>query len=636
MSRDIKGQPVQAASLLGLPPPVRRRIYLHLGIARHDGHPNVYCLDSCNNADDESDADDDWASSDWGSHYAPPPLADFHGLLQTCRALHEETARLLYSANRFIVFYSHQGSLEPLRALSPVALASLTWLKIVLNETSCHQRIDPRDYPPTCCHHSRRSGCPTEHGNAHGEPLLRASLASDLSSEGQAVAQAMFREWHDVADYISSHVGVASLELSLVCDIDAEHQDALETARLAVAPITLFRLKDCHVRLCGKWNRPLQELARDTVLQSRQHLTSTLGASPLDSHFSDLKLSKTPSPLTSLPAELRLRILEYTDLITPWKEVTWSRQDRGYIIARPPCDGSPDCEGDCPPRIHHGCRLSRCNPPCVCDYEDEARCLPPPGCFCRRRHSAFSFTCNCWAPPTDLFLLCQSLCRDAQFVFFSGNRFIVHDYHACEPWSLPTPQMVPFLVSPTELYYPFNRLAASEFLHDIVPVHCLPHLRFLELVFPPYIPGGWPQRGHPAIQDWGATVEWMRGKVNAPALTIRVVMADFGDNEGFGREDLTDRQGEMILDAYTLILEPLKPLVQIDALAGFYAHAAYPWRWAKNTVSLVRLEAPWEFYQMLAKRDKELKEVFESLVRGGKIHSGEEPGESMWRLESDN
>lgn len=202
------------------------------------------------------------------------------------------------------------------------------------------------------------------------------------------------------------------------------------------------------------------------------------------------------------------------------------------------------------------------------------------------------------------------------------------------PWSLPTPRMVRFLADATELY-PFNRFAASEFLRDIVPVHCLPHLRFLELVFPPYIPEGWLQREHPAFQDWGATVEWIRGRVNAPALTIRVVMADFGDDEGIGREDLTDRQGEMILDAYKLIMAPLKPLVQVDGLAGFYAHAAYPWRWTKSSFHHVRLEAPWKFYKLLAKRDQELKERFESLVRGGKVHSGEEPGESLWRLGSD-
>ena len=57
----------------------------------------------------------------------------------------------MYSANRFVIFYSHHGSFEPLRVLSPTVLASLTSLKIVLNESSCHQPTDSMEYPPSCC-----------------------------------------------------------------------------------------------------------------------------------------------------------------------------------------------------------------------------------------------------------------------------------------------------------------------------------------------------------------------------------------------------------------------------------------------------------------------------------------------------
>jgi hypothetical protein len=53
-----------------------------------------------------------------------------------------EVAGRLYSANRFVIFYSRQGSLEPLRALSATSLAALTSLKLVLRESSCHQPTD--------------------------------------------------------------------------------------------------------------------------------------------------------------------------------------------------------------------------------------------------------------------------------------------------------------------------------------------------------------------------------------------------------------------------------------------------------------------------------------------------------------
>ena len=58
------------------------------------------------------------------------------------------------------------------------------------------------------------------------------------------------------------------------------------------------------------------------------------------------------------------------------------------------------------------------------------------GCFCRRRHTAFFLGCKCWAPPTGLFFISHILRQDAEFVFFSGNRFILHDFDPRRPWAL--------------------------------------------------------------------------------------------------------------------------------------------------------------------------------------------------------
>jgi hypothetical protein len=60
------------------------------------------------------------------------------------------------------------------------------------------------------------------------------------------------------------------LELSLVCDVDPAHTYAQEASRLAVAPLALFPpLKNCHIRLRKTWDRPLQRLAEEAVLQTR-------------------------------------------------------------------------------------------------------------------------------------------------------------------------------------------------------------------------------------------------------------------------------------------------------------------------------------------------------------------------------
>ena len=498
--------------LVRLPACLRHRIFLLLGVARFDGRPYTYYLDGRKESRVCVCEEED-----------PPPARNFTGLLLSCRALYAETAALLYSANRFICYSAH-GSLQPLRALLPTSLASLTSLKIVLNESSCHQPVDSVDYPFGCCWDSLDQGpwasqkrCAELHGSLHRRPLLDPAPGSD-SVSAKLAAQAILDEWHDAALYLSAHIGVGRLVLSLVCDLDPNHPCALEAARLATTPIAFFpRLKGCHIWLCKTCNRPLQRLAQEAVLQARCGTSS-----PLD--LERPATSKMPSALTGLPRELRLRIFEYTDLVTPWKEVTWSRQDRGYQVCRPPCDYT------CPPHIHHGCQLSRCR---SSEFVYKPGSVPAVGCFCRRRHAAFSLACHCWAPPTDLFLICRGLYQDAQFVFFSANRFIVHDFHATRTWDLPAAQVEPQhpnteSTARTPIYYPYERFAASEFLRDIVPTRCLADLRFLEFVFPPYVPEGWPQDGCAALLDWRATVDWIRGEsgINVPALTLRLAMAD--------------------------------------------------------------------------------------------------------------
>lgn len=619
--------PATTPCLLRLPPPLRHRIYLHTGVARFDGHPYTYYLDGRKE------------SRPFRTESDPPPARNFAGLLLSCRALHAEAAALLYSANRFVIFYSRQGSLAPLRALSPTSLASLASLKIVFNESSCHYPVDSCDYPPSCCcdgpeneMRASRYHCAHYHGGLHSHPLLTSNPASSASDStlttSKLAVQAMLHEWHETAAYMSSYIGTRSLALSLVCDFDPQHEYTLEAARLTVAPLALFPpLNDCHIRLCKIPSRPLQRLAEEAVLQARPH------ASPLR-----LGGPKESSPLTSLPPELRLRILEYTDLITPWEEVTWGRdlKFRGYRVVRPPCHLVR--EAQCPAHILSGCRLSRCQ--CDCARPGSG---PEHGCFCRRRHAAFSLECNCWAPPTSLFLICRALHRDAEFVFFSGNRFIVHDFDATQPWAVagPEPESEPDVETEAEAEadtlhvgaaravtecYPNKRFAASEFLRDVVPARCLAHLRFLELVFPPYDP--LPHNDHPAVLDWCATLDWVRGKINAPALTIRFVMADlYAAAEDRRRGAVTKEEGIEILKGYERVMQPVKPLVRDDGLAGFYVQAAYPWRWTDNTWNRIRQHGD----RWLTRVEQGLKDRCERAVRGASSCRKSEPTRSTWQ-----
>ncbi|KAL2145433.1 hypothetical protein VTI28DRAFT_7214 [Corynascus sepedonium] len=207
------------------------------------------------------------------------------------------------------------------------------------------------------------------------------------------------------------------------------------------------------------------------------------------------------------------------------------------------------------------------------------------------------------------------------------------------------------IVSTTDMakYYPFDRLAASIFLRNIVPIHCLSHLRFLELVFPPYVPHGWPCEDYPAIQDWIATIDWLRGQIHAPALTLRVVMADFGSHVAMadypsfivGRMSMTEAQIRGILSGYRTIAKPLGPLAKEDGLGRFFMQVAHPERWTPEFRQRVEHEIIFQHERQgegfAAVMERRLSRLAVSWVKGeddgeGRGDEGEdEPSESTWQ-----
>ena len=371
--------------LLRLPPHVRERIFRQLGMAEWEGRTRSFDLHGRTNLD------------------GPSP-SSFRGLLLCCRTIYTEAAALLYSANRFFIYYADPGSLKPSHALTPTSLASLTRLKVVLNQASCHDSSNAR-YGSWCCHNvnimedyddSSPAHCTLSyHRGEHCHPL--ANCAPPNYEGDWRTAQTVLDEWQAAATYMSPHISAGQLQFSLVCDIDYDQKDSTDVAKHVVAPLQLLpRLKNCSVRLCATPIRPLRWLAQDAALQARGITNPYYNPNP------------ARTTLTTLPRELRVRILEYTDLITPYKEVMWSRDRPVYSVCKWPCQlyGGVLCWYP----DHHGCQFARCP-----DAE-----FPADGCFCRHRHSAFSSECRCWAPPGPaLFMVCRTLCEDAQLVFFS-------------------------------------------------------------------------------------------------------------------------------------------------------------------------------------------------------------------------
>ena len=612
--------------LLRLPPRLRERIYRHLGLASWDDRrPHRFFLHAGQ------------LKLRHGREFPEPRFvpdpACFHGLLLSCRTIYAEAAALLYSANQFILYYSEPRadpgqptSLSPLHllhTLTATSLRSLSNLKVILNESACHQ-LTRNDYAGMCCVRGREDvdvvrwglfRCKREHQGIHQLPLLSPASAGDDGEELEAT-HAVLKEWHLAATRLFAHTAPGRLTLSLVCDIQPQHPQGIDVANSVLAPIRLLppsHLRELNVRLAKTRDGRLQQLAQDAV----SHACGIPTPLSRISTTSMQPASRATATLATLPSELRVRILEYTDLVTPRRQVIWSRQDYAYTIChnRFDPDDSPD--------IGYSSQFFDC-------WRDKS--FDGNGCFCRRDHAAFSLACKCWAPPGPaLFLVSRALCEDAQFVFFSGNRFTIHDYTAFPPWELPlSGRHQEEGPGPTDPY-PYERLAISEFLRDVVPARSLADLRFLELAFPLYRPHSWPGTLHPAMRDWQVAVDWLQDKLNPQGLTIRLVVAEPNGAPTWYYRTITVNEGQMIISAYIDLLLSLKQLAKCG-LSRFYARLAYPMEQTEEVKSyssdLDRVALVWQ-----GKDD--LKTDSEQLVMGPRYESlyasgEEEPSLSDW------
>ncbi|KAI8959550.1 hypothetical protein F5Y11DRAFT_299869 [Daldinia sp. FL1419] len=369
-------------------------------------------------------------------------LDSIFNLLLVCRTIHVEISSYLYSDNTIVTH-----SLEPLIRLNTSSLSYLTSLKIHLNvagTTHCGQRYWGYD----------------SEGLRESDPLI---------SMWKAVV-------HLIAPYIKPH----QLELALICDCEPRRA---YTANLVLAPLRqLPVLRQCHIRLGSKPHRQLRQLAWSAA----EH---AVGLAPL-STFQFLRL----------PPEIRIRILEYTDLVTPSNKILW-KPGVGYHTFRE-CDsrkyGPPYChpndhrscisgkdEGKSCLKCPHGDSRVKYGPESHCwscfhytcqFYDCERRSTAGDqtytGCFCSRRHAAYSPLCRCWAPPTDFFLVSRAFRESAEAVFFAHNHFVVRTYyHYIRP---------SFVAGNTAL--PPKRYPGCEFFSTI-PADAIRHLRSLEIIF---------------------------------------------------------------------------------------------------------------------------------------------------------
>ncbi|KAI0156756.1 hypothetical protein GGR57DRAFT_501142 [Xylariaceae sp. FL1272] len=321
--------------------------------------------------------------------------ASIYNLLLTCREIYSELSQALYSCNRII---THR--LEPLHHFQASSLLSLRSLKVVLHATSGSETH--------CC------------GSRYPHEL---TALNSLTAEGQFI----LARWKAASTLLSRHIEPNQLDFSLICDTADERtaHDVLECLR--GFPV----LANFHVRLASRQNPALEKLAQEISDEVTGRHT------PKSFRF------------FSLPPEIRLDILEHTDLVAPRRKIAWraadseERYEGGLFYAQR--------------REYFGLDDFCC---------DSTRT----GCFCSHVHAA-SATCRCWRSPHSLFLISKAFCREAQDVFYKSNRFRIllssRDANRITDFTqeLPSP-----------------RLAASRFFTDGIPVNAFTRLRWLELL----------------------------------------------------------------------------------------------------------------------------------------------------------
>ncbi|TVY16627.1 hypothetical protein LARI1_G005821 [Lachnellula arida] len=311
----------------------------------------------------------------------------------------------------------------------------------------------------------------------------------------------------------------STLRFSLICD-----SANIETAERVIKPFrTAPNFADFRIRLSLERNGSLQQLANEISMRSMGYRYPS---------------SQLPFRYLDLPLEIRFKILEYTDLVTPLRQVEWSSKNKfGIHYSALSCGNECGWKGPCSPIRYPSCQFRNC---WRLDQENS-------GCFCQNHHAAFSSICRCWVPPTSLFLVCRELQQNAEAVFYAKNRFVI----------------VPPLF---ECYEPVrstpDRLDVSKFLRDFVSPEAVGFLKYLDVVFPPFY-DDYLGYDEPAYQDWLQTIDHIGNLANLPMLTLRVSMADIDLEPQYldeYRTRMSIEKRNTILKVYHRVLKPLLKL----------------------------------------------------------------------------
>ncbi|KAJ5604988.1 hypothetical protein N7510_010142 [Penicillium lagena] len=205
-------------------------------------------------------------------------------LLQTSRAISQETTLLFYSENAFQISRNLPGGLSALRQLRSSTLACLRSLKITLQDSSaCHYNAWIWNHYFIC---------------SQIDPPLPSKIPRCVKGD-----------WKRTCKHLSRHIEESRLHLSVICDVNGRGiAEQLLKPLMELPTLASFAIR-LHPVFDGRLDPRLYPLGHDIALQltGRSHSTKAI----------------QPFQYGDLPAELQERILQHTDLASTY-DLVWT------------------------------------------------------------------------------------------------------------------------------------------------------------------------------------------------------------------------------------------------------------------------------------------------------------------------
>ncbi|KAI3319637.1 hypothetical protein HD806DRAFT_508632 [Xylariaceae sp. AK1471] len=465
---------------------------------------------------------------DYSQFWIEPEQFDLaHSLLRTCKAIYTEVQSFLYAKNGIVVLHDNvEDGLSTVRRMT---------------QEQCHNLRD-----------------------------LYVHLHVKGSDPHETLSSQRIAAWRETARHVLSRVSPGTLSLHLICDTGYS-----EETHAVLEPLLAFAgtLKACELRLGSKRDSYLVNFAHETVAR-------------IEARNYALSLRNKPFRFLDLPAELRLHVLRYTDLVTPYNEVEWNPQQGFRVLdptlhahhVKPHADLCRDIEN----RLYKGvenpfggtlyrsCRFFRCKPDSAWETGD----------FCGRSRSAYSPACQCWILPGPLMVVCRTMYAHAIEILYSCNRIVLTPPYSPNRFSvIPSGNNYEIRLSPDRSP---PRLDAARFItRHMWPRQALQHLRCLEIVLPKLDPLFCPDPSSPLYLDWRFAIDHLKAHANLSVLTIIVHFSlDNRDRPPwFGYSERTRKWGrgrEGMMRPHMRLLTPLQAMRQTERL---FIHLEWLWRW---------------------------------------------------------